>query len=308
MNGSTRNRVVLVTGLSGAGKSSALKALEDLGYEAVDNVPLSLVPNLIQPAPEDPEEEPVAAMAVGIDCRTRAFGAERFERLMAALRAREDIEVSLVFLDASNMVLNRRFTETRRRHPLATDRPVQDGIDHERQLLAPIRESADMLVDTSDLTGHDLRRLVRDQFHLDKPDAMAITVTSFSFPRGLPRHADIVFDVRFLRNPHYVAELRPLTGLDDGVGAYIREDPDFDDFQHRVGDLILSVLPRYQREGKAYLTIAFGCTGGRHRSVFMAETLSTLLRGRGFGVTTVHRDAEAELAGSSPPSRQDSIS
>ena len=301
-----RTRVVLVTGLSGAGKSSALKALEDLGYEAVDNVPFSLVPNLVQPAAEDPSDEPVRAVAVGIDCRTRAFSAERFERLMATLRARDDLDAMLVFLDASDRILNRRFTETRRRHPMAVDRPVQDGIDHERELLAPIRQFADVILDTSDLTGHDLRRLIRKQFHLDAPDGIAITVTSFSFPRGLPRDADTVFDVRFLRNPHYTPELRPLTGRDAGVAAYIRQDPEFQGFFQKVSDLILALLPSYAREGKAYLTIAFGCTGGRHRSVFMAECLTSLLRDRGFGVTTVHRDAEVEFSGSSPPSRQDS--
>lgn len=299
------NRVVLVTGLSGAGKSSALRALEDLGYEAVDNVPVSLVPNLIQPS--DDAEEAVPAVAIGIDCRTRAFSADRFSRLMAALRGREDLEATLVFLDAADRVLARRFTETRRRHPLATDRPVQDGIDRERELLAPIRRIADALIDTSELTGHDLRRLMRTQFHLGKPDSMAITVASFSYPRGLPREADMVFDVRFLRNPHYAADLRPLTGLDERVGAYVREDPAYDEFFSRISELILSLLPRYLQEGKAYLTIAFGCTGGKHRSVFVAESLSSLLRDKGFGVTTVHRDAHAEMAGSSPPSRQDSI-
>ncbi|MEN3953336.1 RNase adapter RapZ [Iodidimonas sp. SYSU 1G8] len=303
MTGPTGNtRVVLVTGLSGAGKSSALKALEDLGYEAVDNVPLSLVPNLVQPTGDD---EAPGAVAVGVDCRTRAFSAERFGRLMAALRAREDLDPALLFLDANDTVLNRRFTETRRRHPLAIDRPVQDGIDHERQLMNPIRGIADHLIDSSDLTGHDLRRLMRKQFHLDRPDTLAITVTSFSFPRGLPRDADMVIDVRFLHNPHYTPELRPLTGRDPGVAEFIRQDPEFPGFFQRIGDLVLSLLPNYHREGKAYLTIAFGCTGGRHRSVFIAESLSTLLRDRGFGVTTVHRDAVME-SGSPPPSRQDS--
>jgi UPF0042 nucleotide-binding protein len=306
-----RTRIVLVTGLSGAGRSSALKALEDLGYEAVDNVPFSLVPGLVQPpgderTGEDLADDPVGAVAVGIDCRTRAFSAERFERLMATLRGREDLDVMLIFLDASDRVLNRRFTETRRRHPMAMDRPVQDGIDQERELLAPVRQFADVLVDTSDLTGHDLRRLIRKQFHRDTPDEIAITVTSFSFPRGLPRDADLVFDVRFLRNPHYIPELKPLTGRDAGVADYIRRDPEFDGFFGRVGDLVLSLLPSYAREGKAYLTIAFGCTGGRHRSVFLAECLSSLLRDNGFGVTTVHRDADVELSGSSPTSRQDS--
>ncbi len=306
MSAPERTRVVLVTGLSGAGKTSALKALEDLGYEAVDNVPFALVPNLVQPAPEDPADEPLRAVAVGIDCRTRAFSAERFARLMATLRARDDLDPVLVFLDAGDQMLKRRFTETRRRHPMAMDRPVQEGIDQERALLAPIRRFADVLVDTSELTGHDLRRMIRKQFHLDTPDRIAITVSSFSFARGLPRDADTVFDVRFLRNPHYVPELRPLTGLDDGVADYIRRDPEFEGFFRRIADLILDLLPSYNREGKAYFTIAFGCTGGRHRSVFLAECLSSLLHDRGFRVTTVHRDADVEFSGSSPSSRQDS--
>lgn len=301
-----RTRIVLVTGLSGAGRSSALKALEDLGYEAVDNVPFSLVPNLVQPAGDDPADEPMGAVAVGIDCRTRAFSPERFERLMATLRARDDLDATLIFLDAGDQVLNRRFTETRRRHPMAMDRPVQDGIDQERALLAPVRQFADVLIDTSDLTGHDLRRLIRKQFDLATPHGITITVTSFSFPRGLPRDADTVFDVRFLRNPHYVPELKPLTGRDAGVADYIRQDPEFDGFFRRMSELVLSLLPSYGSEGKAYLTIAFGCTGGRHRSVFVAERLSSLLRDRGFGVTTVHRDADVELSGSSPSRRQDS--
>jgi UPF0042 nucleotide-binding protein len=297
-----RARVVLVTGLSGAGKSSALKALEDLGYEAVDNVPLSLVPNLMQPADD---AEPVRALAIGVDCRTRAFGPDRFARLLGALGARADLDTALVFLDANDTVLNRRFTETRRRHPLAMDRPVQDGIERERELLAPIQQIADVLIDTSDLTGHDLRRLIRKQFHLDRADALAITVASFSYPRGLPRDADLVLDVRFLANPHYIPELRPLTGRDRRIAEYVARDPEYDGFFRRMSELVLSLLPSYQREGKSYLTIAFGCTGGRHRSVFVAEALSTLLRDRGFGVTTVHRDADVE-SGSFPPSRQDS--
>ncbi|MEN3976512.1 RNase adapter RapZ [Emcibacter sp. SYSU 3D8] len=301
-----RTRIVLVTGLSGAGRSSALKALEDLGYEAVDNVPFSLVPNLVQPAGNDPADADIGAVAVGIDCRTRLFSAERLERLMATLRARDDLEATLIFLDASDRVLNSRFTETRRRHPMAMDQPVQEGIDQERAMLAPVRQFADVLVDTSDLSSHDLRRIIRKQFDLETPHGIAITVTSFSFPRGLPRDADTVLDVRFLRNPHYVPELRPLSGRDAGVADYIRQDAEFEGFFTRMSDLILGLLPSYAREGKAYLTIAFGCTGGRHRSVFIAECLSSLLRDKGFGVTTVHRDADVEFSGSSPSRRQDS--
>ncbi len=282
--------VVLVTGLSGAGRSSALKCLEDLGYEAIDNVPLSLLPNLLQPVPNHPEEGPTRALAVCVDSRTRAFNAERFIALYDNLLARSDIAVRLLFLDAADSVLIRRFTETRRRHPLATDRPIRDGIAQERSLMAALRDRCDTLIDTSDLTGHQLRQTLTKQFGLDGDTGLAITVTSFSYARGLPRDADLVFDVRFLRNPHYVDDLRSLTGVDSNVTAYVESDDAFDEFWQRITDLILMLLPGYQSAGKTYLTIAFGCTGGRHRSVVLAERFSSLLRGRNFGVTTVHRD------------------
>jgi UPF0042 nucleotide-binding protein len=280
-------RVLLITGLSGAGKTSALKALEDLGYEAVDNLPLSLLPGLLK---TDPESR-VQTLAIGMDSRTRAFATDRFEKKLRALRARRDIELTLVFLDCSDEMLRRRFTETRRRHPLASDRPVQDGIDRERAMMARVRDRADLVLDTTDLTLHDLRWLMRRHFQRENSNQLTIAVQSFSYRRGLPRESDLVFDVRFLANPHYVETLKAHSGRDQDVAAYITADPVFADFFERLSGLILALLPHYRREGKSYLTISFGCTGGRHRSVFLAERLSAVLGENGYAVKTVHRDA-----------------
>lgn len=290
--------MVLVTGLSGAGKSSALKALEDLGYEAVDNLPLSLLPNLTKPDTGDPSSPP-RPLAIGVDSRTRAFDATVFLDFAVRLRRSDDVAPTLLFLDASDRVLARRFTETRRRHPLAVDRPVQDGIDAERSLLRNIRDQADHLIETSELTGHDLRRLIDKQFRLDADSKLSVTVTSFSYRRGLPRDADLVMDVRFLANPYYEDHLREGTGSDPDVAAFIADDPVFSSFFDQFSRLVLSLLPRYQREGKSYLTIALGCTGGRHRSVFVAEKLEKLLQNKGFKTSLVHRDAAHNFTGSS---------
>ncbi|MFN3231430.1 MAG: RNase adapter RapZ [Alphaproteobacteria bacterium] len=292
-----RTRIVLVSGLSGAGKSSTLKCLEDLGYEAIDNVPLSLLPNLLQASPEHPREGSFSGIAIGVDSRTRAFNTDQLIDLFDALEARDDLSARLVFLTASDSVLIRRFTETRRRHPLAVDRPVQDGIASERTLMTPLRLRAENLIDTTDLTGHELRRVLTKQFALEKNPNLAITVMSFSYARGLPRDADLVLDVRFLRNPHYLEELRPQTGQDAAVAAYVEADTEFEAFWQSTNALILPLLPAYQREGKSYLTVAFGCTGGKHRSVVLAEKFSSLLRASGFGVTTVHRDIETRTQG-----------
>ena len=297
---SAETRVVLVTGLSGAGKSSALKDLEDLGYEAIDNVPLALVPNLIEPVSAGSGESPPAALAIGVDSRTRLFDAKAFDNVLTRLRGRADLEPILLFLDAADDVLRRRFTETRRRHPMAVDRPIQDGIDAERVLMAAARDRADFLVDTSDLTGHDLRRLLGKQFKRDGDPVLSITVTSFSYRRGLPRDADLVIDVRFLANPFYEENLKALSGRDELVADFIAADPEFPIFFDRLSELVLSLLPNYQREGKSYLTIAFGCTGGRHRSVFVAESMGKLLSQKGFSSNIVHRDVEGDFSGSSP--------
>lgn len=282
-------KVLLVTGISGAGRSTALKVLEDLGYEAMDNIPLNLLLTFLAP-----ESSPVltrhGAIAAGIDIRTRDFDVEHFMERLAPLSARDDIQVSLLFMDCDDDVLSQRYTETRRRHPLAEDRPVRDGIRLERDIIGALREHADLVIDTSTMTGADVRRVLAGHFTIEEGPALTATVMSFSFRKGLPREADLVFDVRFLRNPHYAPELRPLSGMDRDVARYIEEDPALDDVMGRLDELLLDLVPRYAAEGKTYLTIAIGCTGGQHRSVFVAERLADVLEGAGHAVTRRHRD------------------
>jgi UPF0042 nucleotide-binding protein len=281
-----RGRLLVVTGMSGAGRSTALKALEDMGYEAVDNLPLSLLPALVGP------QTPRAPLAVGVDVRTRDFAVPALVEALDRLVAEHGLDLNIIFLDCADELLERRYTETRRRHPLAAERPVADGIRLERQRVWPLRERADLVIDSAALTPGDLKRLLHGNFALDAEPGIALHVTSFAYRHGLPRDADLVFDVRFLRNPHYVDALRKLTGRDPAVGAYIEADPDF----HRLFDMLASwldaLLPRYESEGKSYLTIAFGCTGGRHRSVYCAERLAARLRASGRRVELAHRDVD----------------
>lgn len=278
-------RILLVTGMSGAGKTATLKAMEDMGYEAVDNLPLSLLASLVNPAAGTSRP-----LAIGVDIRTRDFGVAPFLQEIDALIRDPGIRVSLLFLDCDDEVLRRRFSETRRRHPLAVDRPVTDGIEHERRLLAPLRDRADAVIDTSNLPLPDLRRQLAGHFAPDAEAGFALFVTSFSYRHGLPREADLVFDVRFLANPHYDETLRPLTGTDAAVAEFIERDPGFATFFESLTALLEPLLPRYAGEGKSYLTIAFGCTGGRHRSVFCAERLAAWLRDKGQRTGVGHRD------------------
>lgn len=280
-------RVVLVTGMSGAGKSSALKALEDIGYEALDNLPLSLLAGLFSSGINT-----VRPMAIGIDIRTRDFHVDTLLEQLAGLRSRPEIEVRFLFLDCDDEILGRRFTATRRRHPLALDRPVADGIAQERALISPLRQRADVVIDTTNLTLGALRNTLNGHFGLEAQSSFLVIVTSFSYGYGLPREADIVFDVRFLSNPHYVESLSKLTGSDPVVAAYVESDPDFAAFFEHLKILIEPLLPRFDLEGKSYLTIAIGCTGGRHRSVFVAERLAAWLGGQGRRVSLRHRDAD----------------
>jgi UPF0042 nucleotide-binding protein len=282
--------VVLITGLSGAGRTLALKSLEDLGYEAVDNLPLSLVGLLLEPLADPEREDARNNLAVAVDFRTRDFSVEAFDNVVGRLSARDDVTVKVVFLDCDSERLAQRFTETRRRHPLAEDRPVSVGIEQERLLLAPIAERANLRIDTSLLSGADLRRLLEGHFKLDSEPGMTVSLMSFGFRRGLPREADLVFDVRFLANPHYVEALRPRTGRDPEVGAYVAADENYEPFMARVSELLNWLLPLYHREGKSYLTVAIGCTGGQHRSVFIAEQLGEYLHGAGHDVLVRHRD------------------
>lgn len=280
-------RIVLISGLSGAGKSSALKALEDIGYEAVDNLPLSLLTSVVEP--KDAEG---GAFAIGIDIRTRGLDVEKFTELIDSLLARPELDVKLVFLECDDEVLARRFTETRRRHPLASDRPVSDGIRLERERLAWLRQRTDLVIDTSRLALRDLKRRLRDHFALDQEPRLSVFLTSFSYRAGLPREADLVFDVRFLANPHYEERLRPLSGKDAEVGAFIARDSAFEPFFASLAEMLISLLPAYEREGKSYLTIALGCTGGRHRSVFVAERLAQRLQEAGWRAGLYHRDLD----------------
>jgi len=280
-----RLRVLLVTGLSGAGHSTALNLLEDLGYEAVDNLPLALLGGLTAG-----ESAGLARpIAIGVDTRTRDFSPEGLIERLERLRAEPALDVRLIFLDCDDEVLRRRYTETRRRHPLALDRPVADGIAQERALLGPVRGQADLVIDTSELAIGDLKHLLQGHFALDRAGA-AIAVLSFSYRQGLPREADLVFDARFLRNPHYEKALRPLSGRDREVGAYLEDDPGFPGFIGALTGLLAPLLPRFEREGKSYLTLAIGCTGGRHRSVYVAEKLAAWLRQQGYRVGLRHRD------------------
>jgi len=278
--------LLLVTGVSGAGKSSALKVLEDLGFEAVDNLPVSLIGRLVA---DGDFPHPIA---IGIDIRTRDFDADGFLGELDHLAQRPGMDVTLLFLDCDDEILGRRFEETRRRHPLADDRSVSDGLAQERRLLARVREQAGILIDTSDMALKDLKRTLEGHFALDGGTGPTIFVTSFSFRRGLPRDADLVFDVRFLRNPHYDPDLRPLTGRDEGVAAFISEDDGFQPFFDNLTSLVEPLFPRYAEEGKNYLTIAIGCTGGRHRSVFVAEKLNTWLTGKATRLQLRHRDLD----------------
>lgn len=276
---------LMVTGMSGAGLSTALKALEDAGYNVMDNIPLSLIDPLLEQMAQSG-----LPLAVGIDARTLGFSAEM------VLSKKEDIgknslfDPHVVYMDCDDDVLARRFTETRRRHPLAKDRTVMDGIVHERNLTLALRRGADKLIDTSDLTVHDLRRIMKQSFAQSEKESLHVTVMSFGFKHGMPRQMDLLFDVRFLRNPHFDPDLKPKTGQDAKVAHYIQQDEDYDSFANNLENLLQPLLPRYRKEGKSYLTIAIGCTGGKHRSVHLAERLSQMIAADGFGVYTHHRD------------------
>ena len=279
-------RAVVVTGLSGAGKTLALKSLEDMGYEAVDNLPLSLLDPLLRPG------ELRRPVAIGIDIRTRDFGPDSMLARLRRLMESRVADLRLLFVECDDEILRRRFTESRRRHPLAADRPLIDGIRYERELVAPLRERADVVVDTSDLPPAEFRRVLAGHFGLEPRPLPAVFVTSFSYRRGLPREADLVFDARFLANPHYDESLRARTGLAREVVDFVAADAGFAGFMEAIASLLAPLLPRFAAEGKSYLTVAVGCTGGRHRSVVVAERLATWLRGRGLAVDLRHRDIE----------------
>jgi len=300
----SRRRLLLVTGLAGAGRSTALKCLEDHGFEAVDNLPLALLPHLVSGV--NASGEAPRALAIGIDSRTRDFTAEGLAALLQDMKADPTLDVRLLFLDSDDETLRRRFTETRRRHPMAPDRPVSDGIAQERRLMFPLQQVADLVIDTSDRTIGDFKALLATELGLEGKSELAITVISFSYRLGLPREADLVFDVRFLDNPHYDPALRPLTGEDERVGRAVEDDPAYDGFFAGMTGLLWPLLPGFEREGKSYLTIAIGCTGGRHRSVHVARRLAQWLEGKGRPAILRHRDLDrsvppTSLTGSGAP-------
>jgi UPF0042 nucleotide-binding protein len=289
-----RQRILLVTGLSGAGKTTVLNALEDLGWDAIDNFPIRLLGRLIDSTtPDDEKPDP---LAIGFDSRTRGFRAQDVIDRAKKLAQRDDVEVTTLYLDCADGELERRYNETRRRHPLAADMPVAAGIAAERELMEPLRRWAEMVVSTTDLSPNELQQVVRDRFAQGSPERMTVTVSSFGFARGMPPTADLVFDMRFLDNPHWDPELRPRTGQDAAVGAHIRKDPAFEEAFARIRDLVLMLLPRYEAQGKAYVHVAFGCTGGKHRSVFVAEQIAAALRDSGFSPTLLHRNLGSRAA------------
>ncbi len=285
--------ILLVSGLSGAGKTTALKTLEDMGWEVVDNLPLLLLDRLLDtplPAGHAAEDRP---LAIGIDARTRGFDANAIVQRIKALRDSHGHDIETLFLDCSGAELERRFSETRRRHPLAQDRHAADGIARERELLEPLRRWSTNIVDTTTFNSNSLQQDIRSRYSLERLSDPVLTILSFGFSRGLPRNADLVFDMRFLRNPYWDPALRMRTGQDADVAAYIAQDPAYESAVGQMETLLKTLLPRYAEEGKAYVTVAFGCTGGRHRSVHVAERVAAALRQAGFSPTVSHRNMES---------------
>lgn len=285
-------QLLLVTGLAGAGKSTALAVLEDLGWETIDNFPVRMLKRLVT-MPDDAR----GPLAIGFDSRTRGFVPADVIALMKDLSQQDDIALTFLFLDCAGHELERRFNETRRRHPMADGRPVHEGIAAERELLEPLRRWAEIMIDTTAMTSNDLQGKIREVFApSDGEAALTLTLSSFGFARGMPPLADLVFDMRFLDNPHWVPGLKEQTGQDAAVGEHIARDPAFAEAFARIRDLLLLLLPRYAEQGKPYVHVAFGCTGGRHRSVFTAETMAEALRAAGFSPTVRHRNLGSRAA------------
>jgi UPF0042 nucleotide-binding protein len=281
-------RVVLVSGLSGSGKSTAIHALEDLGYYCIDNLPAALLPRFIELCERSDE---VSRAGLGVDSRGREF-LDELPRALDEIR-RQGHRLEVMFLEASDDTLVRRFSETRRPHPMGEGSDLSAAIRREREKLAWLREHADRIVDTSTLTGHELRAAVRGLFEHDAAgQGLRVTLLSFGFKHGLPADADLVWDVRFLPNPFYVEDLRPLTGREEAVARYVLAKPESARFLEIVGEFLRFALPAYEREGKSYLTIAIGCTGGRHRSVVLVQSLARMLKEMGTDVVIRHRDVE----------------
>ncbi|HEX4485239.1 MAG TPA: RNase adapter RapZ [Terriglobales bacterium] len=280
--------LVIITGMSGSGKASVLKAFEDLGYYCVDNLPVGLIPSFADLVVQSPEIE---RSALVMDVRE----GNKLEQLPEIVRSvKRILPTRVVFLEAKDAVLLRRFSETRRPHPLGKDTTVKSSLAEERKHLRPMRAMADLVIDTSNFNVHELRAYVTDRFHHKKEtgkQSILVSCVSFGFRHGVPEEADLMFDVRFLPNPHFVPEFRALTGRHPKVAKYIRSFPQSREFIERISDMLVYLLPHYIREGKSYLTIAFGCTGGQHRSVMISEEVSKRLRKGGYKVKVVHRDS-----------------
>ncbi len=287
-------RVVLVTGPSGAGRATAINVLEDIGFEAIDNLPLRLLPRLL----DGPTL--IRPLALGLDVRNRDFSVNALLDLIRQLAKDPRVNADMLYLDCSVEVLLNRYSETRRRHPLALTEAPELGIEREIELLEPIRAQADVLIDTSNLTPHELRDELQRWFASDKSGRLAVSVQSFSYKRGVPRGIDTMFDCRFLRNPHWDSDLRALDGRDPKVSAYIEADPLYDGFVRQVTDLTELLLPAYRDQGKTHLSIGFGCTGGQHRSVALTENLANTLAKAGWQVSKRHRELERRARSVSP--------
>ena len=279
-------RLVLVTGPSGAGRSTAINVLEDLGFEAIDNLPLSLIPRLL-----DGSARP-QPLALGLDVRNRDFSASNLIELIDRLTRDPRYAPEVLFLDCAPEVLERRYNETRRRHPLSPDSAPAAGVTAELDLLQPIRVRADVLVDTSELSPHDLKAELTRWFDVRSDGRLSVSLHSFSYKRGVPRGIDMMFDCRFLTNPHWEPDLRPLTGQDPAVQVHVAGDPRFAEFLERVSQMILFLLPAYVEEGKSHLSVGFGCTGGQHRSVTLAEMVAATLAKADWPVSIRHRELE----------------
>ncbi len=284
-------QLVILTGLSGSGKGSVLKTFEDLGFYCVDNLPVALIPTFSELYDEGRGEVERAALLV--DARE----GEQIEKLPGMYRRlTTDHPASLVFIEASDEALTRRFSETRRPHPLAHGAPVMEGIREERRRMALIRRLADVVIDTTKFNIHELRQFVINRFQNPDRRPMVVSVVSFGFRYGIPTDADLVFDVRFLPNPHFVPRLRPFSGKDPRVARYIRSFPQTGEFLRRIESLLAYLIPHYIREGKSYLTVALGCTGGRHRSVALSEVIRRSLQKKGYAAKVVHRDLEKSVS------------